>query len=406
MQTTSLALVIVAAVGWNASPDAPRVLPDEYGELAAEYEAALEAFVPPEPFMLEPRQEHPAVVFLPRFEALAAEGEPQASLWILENLRPAGLRSSARRKKAEELLPALFAGGTPAELLPAALEQLEAHYRSIEEEQARQWCKPLLDHASPGVSAGALCALGVALSSNGRTRSEELRAEADALWLRALKVKGGGGASARAAGFLTSALARDHARARRDFERGRVSEDPDAGFLERFRALAEAGAGPAGFWLLDHRELEGLGPEGVRRAGLALIDAHAGEDFLAELAQRLPDWGEELGLAVAAPLGQRLLERVATGPVRAAALLGQAELLAAHGDDAQARDALALLEEQVELVGEEPFAVPPEQQIFQWRNLRVGRVAPDFETEDVDGVAFKLSEYRGKVVLLDFWGFW
>ena len=26
--------------------------------------------------------------------------------------------------------------------------------------------------------------------------------------------------------------------------------------------------------------------------------------------------------------------------------------------------------------------------------------------EDVDGVAFKLSDYRGKVVVLDYWGFW
>jgi hypothetical protein len=31
---------------------------------------------------------------------------------------------------------------------------------------------------------------------------------------------------------------------------------------------------------------------------------------------------------------------------------------------------------------------------------------PDFEAVDADGVAFKLSDYRGKVVLLDFWGFW
>jgi hypothetical protein len=39
-------------------------------------------------------------------------------------------------------------------------------------------------------------------------------------------------------------------------------------------------------------------------------------------------------------------------------------------------------------------------------NVAVGRIAPDFETEDVDGVAFKLSDYRGKVVVIDFWGFW
>lgn len=37
---------------------------------------------------------------------------------------------------------------------------------------------------------------------------------------------------------------------------------------------------------------------------------------------------------------------------------------------------------------------------------RVGKPAPDIEGEDVDGVPFKLSDYRGKVVLIDFWGHW
>jgi hypothetical protein len=38
--------------------------------------------------------------------------------------------------------------------------------------------------------------------------------------------------------------------------------------------------------------------------------------------------------------------------------------------------------------------------------LEIGKVAPDIEGEDIDGVKFKLSDYRGKVVVLDFWGHW
>lgn len=38
--------------------------------------------------------------------------------------------------------------------------------------------------------------------------------------------------------------------------------------------------------------------------------------------------------------------------------------------------------------------------------LEVGRPAPEIEGEDTDSVRFKLSDYRGKVVLLDFWGHW
>ena len=38
--------------------------------------------------------------------------------------------------------------------------------------------------------------------------------------------------------------------------------------------------------------------------------------------------------------------------------------------------------------------------------LSVGNVAPEITAEDLEGVPFKLSVYRGKVVMLDFWGHW
>lgn len=38
--------------------------------------------------------------------------------------------------------------------------------------------------------------------------------------------------------------------------------------------------------------------------------------------------------------------------------------------------------------------------------LQIGKVAPDILGEDADGKPFKLSDYRGKVVVLDFWGHW
>lgn len=37
---------------------------------------------------------------------------------------------------------------------------------------------------------------------------------------------------------------------------------------------------------------------------------------------------------------------------------------------------------------------------------QVNQNAPEISGEDVDGKEFKLSDYRGKVVVLDFWGFW
>lgn len=40
------------------------------------------------------------------------------------------------------------------------------------------------------------------------------------------------------------------------------------------------------------------------------------------------------------------------------------------------------------------------------KDLEIGKKAPEIEGKDVNGKSFKLSEYRGKVVVLDFWGDW
>lgn len=47
-----------------------------------------------------------------------------------------------------------------------------------------------------------------------------------------------------------------------------------------------------------------------------------------------------------------------------------------------------------------------EGSLFELRNLQIGKVVPEIEGEDMDGKKFKLSDYRGKVVMLDFWGHW
>jgi hypothetical protein len=47
-----------------------------------------------------------------------------------------------------------------------------------------------------------------------------------------------------------------------------------------------------------------------------------------------------------------------------------------------------------------------EAELFGLRSLVVGKDAPDIQGADIDGKPFKLSDYRGKVVLLDFWGHW
>lgn len=54
----------------------------------------------------------------------------------------------------------------------------------------------------------------------------------------------------------------------------------------------------------------------------------------------------------------------------------------------------------------QPLAKMAEKELFAIRNLAIGREAPEVEGTDADGKKFKLSDYRGKVVVLDFWASW
>ena len=47
-----------------------------------------------------------------------------------------------------------------------------------------------------------------------------------------------------------------------------------------------------------------------------------------------------------------------------------------------------------------------EKALFAIRHLSVGKLAPEITGEDIDGKKFKLSDYRGKVVMLSYWGHW
>jgi hypothetical protein len=60
---------------------------------------------------------------------------------------------------------------------------------------------------------------------------------------------------------------------------------------------------------------------------------------------------------------------------------------------------------EVKLSGSETVAERAKVELFEIRNLSVGKEALDIEGEDQHSKRFKLSDYRGKVVLLDFWSY-
>ena len=56
--------------------------------------------------------------------------------------------------------------------------------------------------------------------------------------------------------------------------------------------------------------------------------------------------------------------------------------------------------------GDTPHGIEAGDIVFERKHLAVGAVAPDFGGQSIDGEEIKLGDTRGKIVVLDFFGFW
>lgn len=114
---------------------------------------------------------------------------------------------------------------------------------------------------------------------------------------------------------------------------------------------------------------------------------------------------------------KKILEKAKKPEIRAAASVALGQMLAAKLDrlgskPEEAEQVAGEAEKYFTMVindtseGAKRHKASAELELKVLRTLRVGKEAPEIAGADLDGKAFKLSDYRGKVVLLDFWGNW
>src|SRR5262249_34139118 len=102
------------------------------------------------------------------------------------------------------------------------------------------------------------------------------------------------------------------------------------------------------------------------------------------------------------------------GYALALSLIAQAERL--HSSNAQsAADSSRQAERYLDQVASQYADIPNGQstlgktaqtKLYALRYLAIGREAPEIEGEDLAGKNFRLSDYRGQVVVVNFWGNW
>ena len=95
--------------------------------------------------------------------------------------------------------------------------------------------------------------------------------------------------------------------------------------------------------------------------------------------------------------------------VKALALLCFAKHCGNNGRDETAKKSLAFLKkkyEKLEYTKDQTFGKAAQEAFYFLNNLAVGKKAPQIAGPDADGALFRLADYRGKVVMLRFWGDW
>ena len=208
---------------------------------------------------------------------------------------------------------------------------------------------------------------------------------------------------------------RRYEKAQTDAERTKLEhseQNPARLYLPRFLALAKQ--------VKDTEE----GAQALLQAIKLALEIHNvaalcnGFDAMLASYSNLPIMGDAIveidtgSSVIGVPMSYSYLRRVARQSalpgVRALALFTLASSIvddphAWYAEREEARKLLATLKQDYAATS---YARQADGFLFQLDNLQIGMTAPEIEAVDAQGVAVKLSDYRGKVVVVDFWGFW
>lgn len=137
-----------------------------------------------------------------------------------------------------------------------------------------------------------------------------------------------------------------------------------------------------------------------------LMDRFADRKELAPLTNWLPidtnpTWAEKHL--------RKLMEKNSSDDVKMDAKFGLATLLK-NKDEASQPEAEKMLESIIEEFAKSPARKQKLDQakkdLDDMKFRGIGKPVPEIAGSDLDDKEFKLSDYKGKVVLIDFWGFW
>jgi thiol-disulfide isomerase/thioredoxin len=188
-------------------------------------------------------------------------------------------------------------------------------------------------------------------------------------------------------------------------------KSPAPDFYERFEALALKDQPDALRWCIGIIGSVGFGMDEAIARKLVLYEhmvaAHASTARITDIVSFLGTEWHPTGIGAERAAGfLDEIAKVAPPDVRPKALWTKCQV---YEKSPKAEHKALLLKSQRQLAELHPTTIEGKRAkgaVFQAEHLQIGMTAPDVSTTDVDGAAFKLSDYRGKVVAIVFWGFW
>ncbi|MFT4512122.1 MAG: hypothetical protein ACI89X_000963 [Planctomycetota bacterium] len=203
-------------------------------------------------------------------------------------------------------------------------------------------------------------------------------------------------------------------KARADKDREKTSElfssltKPDYKGMAQ-KALEAAGQfeGDGAVKLLGWAAINGRDPDIVKTVVAQLQEKHMKSEALIELLENGRVLSRPLGAAGADAFLSQVIEESPHDVAKAWAFYWKSIAFTGRGssDDQKAKGAEFAAQAET-FAGNHWLADKIRGPKFKAEKLQTGLVAPNIVGEDIDGVKFQLEDYRGKVVVLDFWGFW
>lgn len=189
------------------------------------------------------------------------------------------------------------------------------------------------------------------------------------------------------------------------------ANNPAKAFIARYQAGAKANAGKDA--AIPY--LSWIGANGARVDAQAAIDAwttvikdHTESPHIAPAVVAISRMAGQIGGDKVRNMISAVIDKNPNEAIRIQALFSRAEvtLQDKEASDEARKQAIEDFKAVVASDANPALARRAEGQLFVLENLQIGMTAPDIIANDLDGVEFKLSDYRGKVVVLDFWGDW